>query len=124
MLAKKLRLTTEEFDTVMRIGTPHRISFGKIALLLLPKTEIDKKKYPKFSVVAPKKNFGKAHERNEIKRFVYRVLSDRMSELSIPVYMVLTIYKDKKTLEMIGKKNIADEIVSLFKSLPRDTMAQ
>ena len=82
MLKSENRLTTKEFETTFQKGTKWRSTRFLFVFMSGDR--------PQVGIAVPKKIYKKAHERNQIKRFVYNCLHKQVSQ-GIPQGSLLVI---------------------------------
>lgn len=100
MLAKKNRLTVNELKNVGRFSLYRGIFFDAKKSKAFPH---------KYAIVISAKSYKKAVERNEIRRFFYRILqvllaSDKLKEETILFY-------PKKGISPLDHKKVVEEII-------------
>jgi ribonuclease P protein component len=105
MLPRRHKLSRKSFPTQYDPKTTWR---GDLLLIRLTRTkEIAP---PRFAVIVPKKILKLANRRNRVRRIIYNVIREHMSEFSGFIGAKFVITLQKNSVSTIEKETITNEI--------------
>ena len=108
MLPKKNRLDKETYKTIFRDGKNYHTPLLMVKYVKTADT-------PRFSAVVSKKIFAKAHDRNEIRRLMYKAVAENEGDIgSVSAILIL-----KKQFRKDDKGSLVAEIQTVLKNISK-----
>lgn len=107
MLPKDNRLDKESYKAIFEKGKSYHSP-----LLMVKYVTIDQGK-PRFSAIVSKKIYSKAHDRNNVRRFMYECIGDNLSNST----KVSAIFVLKKQYLSSTKEDLKKQIAETLKTI-------